>query len=64
MAIPKTWEQLMLKNTRMKVLLLLFTALPFFVASQTSEKLWIDLGVKHDFTKKLSVEAHLTNRLY
>ena len=54
----------MLKNTRMKVLLLLFTVLPFFVASQTSEKLWIDLGVKHEFTKKLSVEAHVTNRFY
>jgi hypothetical protein len=54
----------MLKNTRMKVLLLLFIALPFFVTSQTSEKLWIDLGVKHEFTKKLSVEAHVTNRFY
>jgi hypothetical protein len=64
MAIPKTWEQLMLKNTRMKVLLLLFTFLPCIVFSQTSEKLWIDLGVKHEFTKKLSVEAHVTNRFY
>ena len=64
MATPKTWVQLMLKNTRMKVLLLLFIALPFFVTSQTSEKLWIDLGVKYEFTRKLSVEASITNRFY
>ena len=38
--------------------------IPLFVFGQTSEKLWIDLGVKHDFTKKLSVEAHVTNRFY
>ncbi|MEY4522745.1 MAG: hypothetical protein RIT10_1930 [Bacteroidota bacterium] len=64
MGIPKTWGQLMLKNINMKLLVFHFMVIPLFVFGQTSEKLWIDLGVKHDFTKKLSVEAHVTNRFY
>lgn len=64
MGTPKTWEQSMLKSIKMKLLVFLFMVIPLIVFGQTSEKLWVDLGVKHDFTKKLSVEAHVTNRLY